>query len=226
MRGSVPACAFVTVLLAGCTGLSQHPANAIDRDHARTQRVLAETRDGRAQVAESSDGVIVSGGIWLSGSPMRLAREGALPAVFSQPATFDREVGSLREFAEHVSRLSHIATRVAPDAAAGTGAGVGTSNGTATVTSSDTANTAVNSQLSVFNSLRASIQAMLSHYGQVVSSPATGSITVADTPDVLRKTVVQPHRVADDVRRKPAALERNWRFGQWQNGDGRFLHAS
>ncbi|RQS15858.1 PilN family type IVB pilus formation outer membrane protein [Burkholderia sp. Bp8998] len=310
MRGSVLAYAFAAVLLAGCTGLPQHLANAIDRDHARTQRVLADTRDGRAQVAESSDGVIVSDGIWLSGTPMQLAREGALPTVFSQPATFDREVGSLREFAEHVSRLSHIATRVAPDAAAGTqpapaaapsvpvlgasppplptvpglsgetgarpwgasqrtrivyrdgdlrglldtaaarfgvswkyadgaieffvtdtrtfqvsaipgdatvnanvvsgassdgssaqaggygqagtaatgagaGAGGGTGNGTATVTSNNTANTVVNSQLSVFNSLRASIQAMLSHYGHVVSSPATGSITVTDTPDVL-----------------------------------------
>ena len=120
MRGSVLTCAFAAVLLAGCTGLSQHLANAIERDHVRTQHVLADTRDGHARVAESSDGVIVSDGIWLSGTPMQLAREGALPAVFSQPATFDREVGSLREFAEHVSRLSHIATRVAPDAAGGT----------------------------------------------------------------------------------------------------------
>ncbi|KER67595.1 secretin [Burkholderia cepacia] len=308
MRRSVLTGVFAAVLLAGCTGLSQHLANAIDRDQGRAQRVLAETRDGRAQVAESSDGVIVSDGIWLSGSPMRLAREGVLPAVFSQPATFDREVGSLREFAEHVSRFSHIATRVAPDAAAGphaaltaapsvpvigasppplptvpglsgdtgvrppggsqrtrivyrngdlrglldtaaarfgvswkytggaieflvtdtrtfqvsaipgdatvnanvvsgassdgsgvqaggygqtgtaaTGTGAGTGSGTATVTSNNTANTIVNSQLSVFNSLRASIQAMLSQYGHVVSSPATGSITVTDTPDVLER---------------------------------------
>ncbi|MET3824213.1 type IVB pilus formation R64 PilN family outer membrane protein [Burkholderia sp. PvR073] len=324
MRGLVLAYAFAAVLLAGCTGLSQHLANAIDRDHARTQRVLADTRDGHAQVAESSDGVIVSDGIWLSGTPMQLEREGTLPAVFSQPATFDREVGSLREFAEHVSRLSHIATRVAPDAAAGpqlapatapsvpvlgasppplptlpglsgdtgarpwgasqrtrivyrdgdlrglldtaaarfgvswkyadgaieffvtdtrtfqvsaipgdatvnanvvsgassdgssaqaggygqagtagagAGAGGGTGNGTATVTSNNTANTVVNSQLSVFNSLRASIQAMLSHYGHVVSSPATGSITVTDTPDVL-------DRVAAFMRAQNASLSK------------------
>ncbi|WP_175730827.1 PilN family type IVB pilus formation outer membrane protein [Burkholderia ambifaria] len=328
MRGSVLTCAFAAVLLAGCTGLSQHLANAIDRDHVRTQHVLADTRDGHARVAESSDGVIVSDGIWLSGTPMQLAREGALPAVFSQPATFDREVGSLREFAEHVSRLSHIATRVAPDAAGGTqpastaapsvpvlgasppplptvpglsgdtgarswgasqrtrivyrdgdlrglldtaaarfgvswkyadgaieffvtdtrtfqvsaipgdatvnanvvsgassdgssaqaggygqagtaaagagagaGAGGGTGNGTATVTSNNTANTVVNSQLSVFNSLRASIQAMLSHYGHVVSSPATGSITVTDTPDVL-------DRVAAFMRAQNASLSK------------------
>ncbi|UEP32611.1 MULTISPECIES: PilN family type IVB pilus formation outer membrane protein [unclassified Burkholderia] len=326
MRGSVLAYAFAAVLLTGCTGLSQHLASVIDRDHARTQRVLADTRDGHAQVAESSDGVIVSDGIWLSGTPMQLEREGTLPAVFSQPATFDREVGSLREFAEHVSRLSHIATRVAPDAAAGpqlapatapsvpvpvlgasppplptvpglsgdtgahpwgasqrtrivyrdgdlrglldtattrfgvswkyadgaieffvtdtrtfqvsaipgdatvnanvvsgassdgssaqaggygqagtagagAGAGGGTGNGTATVTSNNTANTVVNSQLSVFNSLRASIQAMLSHYGHVVSSPATGSITVTDTPDVL-------DRVAAFMRAQNASLSK------------------
>lgn len=320
MRGSVLACAFVAALLAGCTGLSQRLATAIDRDHAQTQRVLADTRDGHAHVAESSDGVIVSDGIWLSGSPMRLERDAALPAVFSQPATFDREVGSLREFAEHVSRLSRIAARVSPDAAAGphpvpatppsvpvigasppplptvpglsadTGArawgasqrtrivyrngdlrglldtaaarfgvswkysggaieffftdtrtfqvsaipgdatvnanvvsgassdgsaaqaggygqagtaatGAGGGNGTATVTSNNTANTVVNSQLSVFNSLRASIQAMLSHYGSVVSSPATGSITVTDTPDVL-------DRVAAFMEAQNAALSK------------------
>ncbi|WP_412025880.1 PilN family type IVB pilus formation outer membrane protein [Burkholderia cepacia] len=320
MRGSVLTCAFVAALLAGCTGLAQRFATAVDRDHAQAQRVLADTRDGRAHVAESSDGVIVSDGIWLSGSPIRLERDAALPAVFSQPATFDREVGSLREFAEHVSRLSRIAARVSPDAAAGphpvpatppsvpvigasppplptvpglsaetgtrawgasqrtrivyrngdlrglldtaaarfgvswkysggaieffftdtrtfqvsaipgdatvnanvvSGAssdgsaaqaggygqagtaatGAGSGNGTATVTSNNTANTVVNSQLSVFNSLRASIQAMLSHYGSVVSSPATGSITVTDTPDVL-------DRVAAFMEAQNAALSK------------------
>lgn len=320
MRGSVLTCAFVAALLAGCTGLAQRVATAVDRDHAQAQRVLADTRDGRAHVAESSDGVIVSDGIWLSGSPIRLERDAALPAVFSQPATFDREVGSLREFAEHVSRLSRIAARVSPDAAAGphpvpatppsvpvigasppplptvpglsaetgtrawgasqrtrivyrngdlrglldaaaarfgvswkysggaieffftdtrtfqvsaipgdatvnanvvSGAssdgsaaqaggygqagtaatGAGSGNGTATVTSNNTANTVVNSQLSVFNSLRASIQAMLSHYGSVVSSPATGSITVTDTPDVL-------DRVAAFMEAQNAALSK------------------
>ncbi|MBR7963680.1 PilN family type IVB pilus formation outer membrane protein [Burkholderia vietnamiensis] len=326
MRVAVLTCAFAAVLLTGCTGLSRHLAAVIDRDHARTQRVLADTHDGRAQVAQSSDGVIVTDGIWLSGTPIRPEREDALPAVFSHPATFDREVGSLREFAEHVSRLSHIATRVAPDAAGGArsaatpapsvpvigasppplptvpglsgdtgvrawdtsqrtrivyrngdlrglldtaaarfgvswkyadgaiaffvtdtrtfqvsaipgdatvnanvvsgassdgastqgggygqagtlapGAGTGTGgfsgNGTATVTSNNTANTVVNSQLSVFNSLRASIQAMLSQYGHVVSSPATGSITVTDTPDVL-------DRVAAFMRAQNASLSK------------------
>ncbi|MFC0402782.1 PilN family type IVB pilus formation outer membrane protein [Paraburkholderia rhizosphaerae] len=314
MRNTTLICSLAVSLFAGCTGLAQHLSNAVDDDHRETQHALDETRGGNARLAESSDGVIVNNGMWLSGNPIRLAHERTLPAVFSQPATFDRDVASLQEFAEHISRLAHIPTRVAPNALAGSrasvaaapqvpvlgaapplptlpglgadsgarggaaaaafaggapthiayrngtlrglldaaatrfgvswkfadgaivffftdtrtfqvsaipgdtttnanvmsgassdgsavagggfgsqgtsggssGSGTGSgSGGTASVTANNTANTVVNSQLSVFNSLRASIQAMLSQYGSVVSSPATGSMTVTDTPDVL-----------------------------------------
>ncbi|MGF7187380.1 type IVB pilus formation R64 PilN family outer membrane protein [Robbsia andropogonis] len=63
----------------------------------------------------------------------------------------------------------------------------GNGNGQSSVTSNNTANTVVNSTLSVYSSLRASIQAMLSRRGTVVTSPATGTITVTDTPDVLAR---------------------------------------
>lgn len=45
--------------------------------------------------------------------------------------------------------------------------------------------TAVRSQLSVFASLEKSVGAMLSSHGSVVSSPATGTLTVSDTPAIL-----------------------------------------
>ena len=65
-------------------------------------------------------------------------------------------------------------------------AGGGTASG-ATSSSSNTQNTAVRSQLSVFSSLEKSVGAMLSPHGSVVSSPATGSLTVTDTPAILAR---------------------------------------
>lgn len=307
MRNIITTAALAVALLAGCTGLSQHLSEAVDHDNAQTRQVLDSARQGNPRPNTSSDGLIVKDGLWLSVTAIKLDRESALPAVFSQPATFDSEVNSLPEFAEHISRLTHIPTRVSPNALAnarptsggsesgvpvlgavqpplpslpglgGAGAARGVSateglptpthisyrNGdlrglldaaaarfgvswklaggaivffftdtrtfqvsaipgdaklnatvmsgatsdssggsgsggssvggsgssgsgnTPSVTANNTANTVVNSQLSVFDSLHASIQAMLSRYGTVVSSPATGSITVTDTPDVL-----------------------------------------
>ena len=67
---------------------------------------------------------------------------------------------------------------------AGSSAGGGSSKG---VSSNNSQNTAVTSQLSVYGSIEKTILAMLSAYGKVVASPATGTITVVDTPDSLDK---------------------------------------
>ncbi|MDI6016052.1 PilN family type IVB pilus formation outer membrane protein [Burkholderia pseudomallei] len=69
----------------------------------------------------------------------------------------------------------------------GSGGINGAGSGTTGLTANNTANTAVNSQLSVFNGLQSAIQSMLSRYGSSVASPATGSISVTDTPDVLER---------------------------------------
>ncbi len=66
----------------------------------------------------------------------------------------------------------------------GGGAGAAGSNG---VSSNNIQNTAVASRLSVYGSIESAIKAMLSAYGKVVVSPATGSITVVDTPDTLER---------------------------------------
>jgi len=68
--------------------------------------------------------------------------------------------------------------------AAGAGGGGATANG---VTANNSQNTAVASKLSVYGSIESVIKAMLSSYGKVVISPATGSITVVDTPDTLAR---------------------------------------
>jgi len=52
---------------------------------------------------------------------------------------------------------------------------------------SNSQSTAVRSQLSVFASLEKSVGGMLSPHGNVVSSPATGTLTVTDTPAILAR---------------------------------------
>lgn len=62
-------------------------------------------------------------------------------------------------------------------------AGGGPGNGS--VGSGNGQSAAVRTQLSVFASLEKAVGAMLSPYGSVVSSPATGTLTVSDTPAIL-----------------------------------------
>jgi type IVB pilus formation R64 PilN family outer membrane protein len=75
-------------------------------------------------------------------------------------------------------------------ATVGNNASADIDNGTNSVNGSNRANqqaTAVSSKLSVFDSIEKSIAAMLSPHGKVVASPATGTVSVTDTPDVLAR---------------------------------------
>ena len=301
-------CALAALSLAGCTGLLDRVTGAANGDASTASKYIAASEHGDIQ-AHPIDDVVVNNGIWLSGRTVKLASDAKLPPLFSQPATFDRSVFSLQEFAERVTRLTSIPTKVAPDAVdaaaralasasgaaptnnrsgptsgiglqpplppahvggnngaglaplhiaynngdlkglldaacaqfgvywrfangmidfyftdtrnfqvsavpgdsslnanvvstssndngssgsggggltGGTGGAGGGSSGSGTgVSSSNTSSTIVNSQLSIFTSLQTAIKAMLSPYGSVVSSPATGSLSVTDTPDVL-----------------------------------------
>jgi type IVB pilus formation R64 PilN family outer membrane protein len=116
--------------------------------------------------------------------------DGAIDFYFTDTRTFQVSAvpGDSSVNANVVSEASNTGgtqssgAGVAGSIAGGGGNGSGTSNG---VSSNNTSTTAVNSQLSIFGSLESAIKAMLSPYGHVVSAPATGSISVTDTPDVL-----------------------------------------
>ncbi|NDP59423.1 MAG: PilN family type IVB pilus formation outer membrane protein [Oxalobacteraceae bacterium] len=71
--------------------------------------------------------------------------------------------------------------------AGGAGGGAGGGGGGASVNATNSQNTAVKSTLSVYSSIEKAIGIMLSADGKVVASPATGSITVSDTPDNLER---------------------------------------
>lgn len=79
----------------------------------------------------------------------------------------------------------------------GSGGGAGRTG----VNASNTQNTAVASRLSVYTSIEEAIKVMLSPYGKVLASPATGSITVVDTPDSL-------DRIATYIDRENKSLSR------------------
>ncbi|HEY8023273.1 MAG TPA: secretin N-terminal domain-containing protein, partial [Burkholderiaceae bacterium] len=65
------------------------------------------------------------------------------------------------------------------------GSSSGGSSGSGGVSSHNGQNTGITSQLSVYSSIEKTVASMLSSHGKVVSSPATGTMTVVDTPDTL-----------------------------------------
>ncbi|WDD92561.1 PilN family type IVB pilus formation outer membrane protein [Burkholderia sp. FERM BP-3421] len=318
-------------LLAGCTGLRQHIDQDVQRADDESTALMRRAADGDSRV-HALPPVVVDDGLWVSAGTVKLRNDTTLPPLFDEPASFDRAVSSLSEFAAQITRLTQIRTQVAASAmqaaarsqgggadagAAGPptllnasgersvpplppgmpagggarpaggdggggatafapvrvlysggtlrglldaacarfgvywkyddgvirffytdtrtfqvnaipgdsslnasvvsgatsdsgssggsgGSGSGGSGGavsTPGLTANNTANTAVASQLSVFNGLQSAIQSMLSRYGSSVASPATGSISVTDTPDVLE-------RVASFMNQQNLALSR------------------
>ncbi|AOJ71190.1 MULTISPECIES: PilN family type IVB pilus formation outer membrane protein [Burkholderia] len=314
---------LAAVLLAGCTGLRGGIERDAHRDSSASDTLLKRASEGENTVHALAP-VVVDNGLWVSAGAVKLRSSEQLPALFDEPASFDRSVSSLSEFAEQITRLTQVPTQVAASAqqaaarsqhgggadgaargasvflnaagersmpplppgmpggapsgvgkagggagadgggtsfaavrilyaggtlsglldaacarfgvfwkfeqgtirffftdtrtfqvnaipgdsslnasvvsgatsdgasggsqAGGSGGGAnGAGSGTTGLTANNTANTAVNSQLSVFNGLQSAIQSMLSRYGSSVSSPATGSISVTDTPDVLER---------------------------------------
>jgi type IVB pilus formation R64 PilN family outer membrane protein len=87
------------------------------------------------------------------------------------------------------SLTATVTSGAASTGGVGTPGGAGTT-GSAGISANNSQNTGVASRLSVYSSIEKSIAAMLSSYGKVVASPATGTITVVDTPDTLERIAV------------------------------------
>jgi len=311
MRKMISMGVLVGFLLAGCTGLTTKLSEDFGKDVDQSQKVLDTVHKGDVALNPPNDGMVIKEGLWLSGRTLKLGQNAELPAVFATPATFDRNVASLREFADHITHLSQIPSTLTADAvtaseramqdgggagdsakgaapmiglgklsaalpplppggingdlghiatvpihiaysggdlrglldaasarfgvswkyangaaipgdstlnanvvsgsstdgsgsSGSSGGGASTAGGsTSTISSANTSNTVMNSQLSVFSSIQASLKSMLSPYGSAVSSPATGSITVTDTPDVLDRVAAfmdgQNHTLSKQV---------------------------
>ncbi|SEK64609.1 type IVB pilus formation outer membrane protein, R64 PilN family [Roseateles sp. YR242] len=108
------ASATAWVLLAGCTGLTQRldqESREADRRASVQSRQVGQVVDDRR-----GDGVQINEGIWIGKSSVRLQEASSLPPVFSEPVTFNRRVRSLAEFAERITAMSGVPTRVTADA--------------------------------------------------------------------------------------------------------------
>jgi type IVB pilus formation R64 PilN family outer membrane protein len=138
-----------------------------------------------------------------SGGAYIVYREGALKGLLDLAAS---RFGVSWKYVDGAIEFHHLDTRsfqvraVPGDSAlsanvggtASTDSGPAAANGTSSGTASGTGggnqqSAAVRSQLSVFASLEKSVGGMLSTYGSVVSSPATGTLTVTETPAILER---------------------------------------
>jgi type IVB pilus formation R64 PilN family outer membrane protein len=107
---------FAAVVLAtGCTGLAGKLDANFERSENRATALIGST--GRAVPSEGNAAtplVVHEDGIWIGRSVVKLGAK-PLPPIFYEPATFDRNVASLAEFAERISMRSGIPVRIAPE---------------------------------------------------------------------------------------------------------------
>lgn len=303
MRLTTLAVTSACILLSGCSSLSERIGSKVDESQAKAARLVKEV-GGTDTTTRSASPVVHDNGMWIGKNVVKLEQQDQLPPIFREPATFDRTIYSLAEFAERITLRSGIPTKVASDVILVTGgrpqqanaAGAGQSGAAATapgalmntapaganaiqsgirivypngnlkglldtatarfgvfwkyvngtiqifytdtrtfqisaipgdsaltatvasgsvsgngggaagatsggVSSTNNQNTAVKSTLSVYPNIEKSVSVMLSSFGQVVSSPSTGTITVTDTPDRL-------DRIAQFIENENKSLKR------------------
>jgi type IVB pilus formation R64 PilN family outer membrane protein len=273
----------------GCTSLSLK----LDRDIDASRDRVEKLKDQVAQEIKPAAVVVHDEGMWIARDAVPITVTEKLPGAFDQPATFDRTVASLAEFAQRLSLRSGMTVQVMPDAIAASqrtlqaesapaggaaatrgtsgaspvtqpggglapmpvrisyvggtlrglldsgaarfgvswryadnaiqlyytdtrsfqiraipgdaslnatvannSAGGATGGGSSSVVSdpsggggsrNNAQTTAVSSRLSVFDGIEKAVAAMLSPAGKVVASPATGTLAVTDTPEVLKR---------------------------------------
>lgn len=285
-------------ILTGCTGLTQRVEDEHSSANDRATKLVKQVGVVDS-VTRQAQPVVYDDGVWISRKAHKIERTETLPAIFNQPATFDRSINNIQEFAERITALTGYPVKVTPEAqtmaqravtptygqgvaggagatpglppvptpmagatgglpggsayqqpiritymngtvkglldtvasrygiwwkldgasikffytetrtftiravpgdsalnatvatgtstgTAATSSGVGSTASTGQASSTNSTQTQMTSNLSVWNSLRDSVTAMLTaNVGKVVVAPATTSLTVTDTPDVL-----------------------------------------
>ncbi|MBF3849983.1 PilN family type IVB pilus formation outer membrane protein, partial [Burkholderia pseudomallei] len=101
--------------LAGCIGLRGGIERDARRDSNETGALLKRASDGDNSVRSLAP-VVVDNGLWVSAGTVKLRNSEQLPPLFDEPASFDRSVASLSEFAEQITRLTQVPTQVAASA--------------------------------------------------------------------------------------------------------------
>ncbi|WP_246312308.1 PilN family type IVB pilus formation outer membrane protein [Pseudaquabacterium terrae] len=116
------------MLVSGCAGLAERIERVIDDSVLRAGGLKAQAAAPVATLAAAPAAASASAaaattppvareeGLWIARSAIRMEPVENLPPVFLQPATFDRTVSSLSEFAERITLRAGLAVRVTPDA--------------------------------------------------------------------------------------------------------------
>lgn len=124
---------------------------------------------------------------------------GGVRFYFTDARTF--QINSFPGEASFSASVSSGAAAGGSGAGAGGSASGGEGNGS---NASNRQNTMVNSQLSVYANVQKTVEALLSSYGKVVASPATGTMTVIDTADVLERVTTYIERENSVMSRQVA----------------------
>lgn len=116
-RMCLPALACAALSLSACSDLAERVSSNADEADGKTSELVKDVgRNARGAVVPASARVVHEPGIWLGKNVVKLGPP-PLPAIFYQPATFDRSIFSLSELAERLTLRSGIPSRVNADAA-------------------------------------------------------------------------------------------------------------
>jgi type IVB pilus formation R64 PilN family outer membrane protein len=111
--------------------------------------------------------------------------DGVIQFYHTDARTF--QISAVPGDASFAASVTSGAATAAGAGAGGGAAGGGGAGGTSgsSVSANNSQNTGVVSKLSVYNGIENAVKVMLSPHGKVLAAPATGTITVVDTPDTL-----------------------------------------
>ncbi|WP_229632082.1 PilN family type IVB pilus formation outer membrane protein [Pseudoduganella violaceinigra] len=113
----LPVLACAALSLSGCSDLADRVTSNADEADGKTSGLVKEVgRNASGAVIPAAVRVVHEPGIWLGKNVVKLGQP-PLPAIFHQPATFDRSIYSLSELAERLTLRSGIPSRVNADAA-------------------------------------------------------------------------------------------------------------
>lgn len=116
MRLTILAAASASILISGCSGLTQKIGGTIENGETRANRLIKEVGNVDPTAKRPSP-VVHEEGIWIAKKAITLQQQDELPPIFYEQAMFDRTVHSLAEFAERITLRSGIPTKVTHDAA-------------------------------------------------------------------------------------------------------------
>lgn len=108
--------------------------------------------------------------------------DGVIQFYHTDARTF--QISAVPGDASFAASVTSGAASTAGGGGGGSGGGQGGNSGSS-VSANNSQNTGVVSKLSVYSGIENAVKVMLSSHGKVLAAPATGTITVVDTPDTL-----------------------------------------